>query len=102
MPDGGLYGIAALVIGGAFSMGVAYIGRPKNEPVEPDLSTLAGVAAAFVEQSHRIDVLEVEQQQDRARIGAFSRYMATLQDALRRAGLPVPDPAPEDAPLIRG
>lgn len=108
MADGGAYGIAALVIGGVFSMGVAAISRPRGES-EPDLTTIAGLADELVKQRRRneardlrIDGLEAEQRQDRARLGAYGRYMAVLQEALRRHGLPVPDPDPVDEPLIRG
>lgn len=108
MADSGAYGLLALVIGGVFSMGVAAISRPRGE-AEPDLTTIAGLAEELVlqrrrsdTQARRLDALAAEQQQDRARLGAYGRYMAVLQDALRRHGLPVPDPDPADAPLIRG
>ncbi|MFB7285423.1 hypothetical protein [Actinacidiphila glaucinigra] len=114
MSDGTLYGLASLVLGGAFSMGVAWVSRPKQEQPKPagegpDLSTVAGLADAVVAlhergetQDERITELEEAQRQDRLRIGAFRRYLGVLQTALRRAGLPVPEPAPEDRELING
>lgn len=113
----GLYGITALVLGGGFSMGVAYLSRPKPEHAErraragaeqPDLTTIAGLADAIVadrreieEQGLRIRTLEHEKVADRKEISALRRYMRTMKDALLRADIPVPEPAPRDAQFIR-
>ncbi|MEE4541005.1 hypothetical protein V2S66_03355 [Streptomyces sp. V4-01] len=68
---------------------------PAPELVDADLSTLAGIAQVVSRQSMKISALE-------RRAAAEARYRRRLAAALREEGLPVPDPDPEDAPLLRG
>jgi urea transporter len=89
MADGstsGLYGYVSLLIGALVAVLVAKISRDQRED-EPDLTTIAGLAAELVSVRERVE--------------AHGRYMGTLQAALVAAGVPVPEPAEADARLIR-
>ncbi|MGX9921800.1 hypothetical protein ACWIG4_18320 [Streptomyces sp. NPDC002248] len=111
MGEGTALGALSVVVGGIASVVVAWISKPRDraDDGEPDLSTLAGIAAVVTEQQQRIRDLEAAQVaqrehaavQDRT-IGALRRYVLRLQAALRSTGAPVPEPDPDDADLIRG
>lgn len=110
---------AGLAAGGAAI--VAKLSRPDSAAPEPhDLTTIAGLAAALTEtraqqarqdaeHARQIAALQVRQQEheDHARvqdrtIQALRRWAAALEGALRSTGATMPEPIPEDAPLIRG
>lgn len=100
-PSGGLYGYASLIVGGMVAVMVAWVSRARGE-AEPDLSTIEGLAAELVRVRQRLADVEAKQLHADARVAAHGRYITVLQDALHRARVPVPDPAPADAHLING
>jgi hypothetical protein len=109
-----LYGLIAIVAGSVTSVAIALINRdrPDEDPpalgpaaavedlADPDLTTVEGIARMVVRQGRRIRQLELAQADDRARIGAMSRYMHVLKQKIREMGGSVPEPDPRDAPLI--
>ncbi|WP_055588548.1 hypothetical protein [Peterkaempfera griseoplana] len=117
--DQTVLGVIIAVVGVAGSVLVAAISRPHPDPPGPrpsgepvqarDLTTIAGIAEVVASQSHKIQSLEARQLeheeharlQDRT-IQALRRWAAVLETALRSTGASVPEPNPEDAPLIRG
>ncbi|BBB00563.1 hypothetical protein RVR_10562 [Actinacidiphila reveromycinica] len=98
--DGGLYGYVSLLLGAVVAVVVARISRTRDD--EPDLSTVEGLARELVRVRQRLADIEAAQQHAGNRLAAHGRYITVLQDALRGAGLPVPDPAAADAQLITG
>ncbi|MFI5755611.1 hypothetical protein [Streptomyces sp. NPDC051569] len=110
MGDGTLYGLGSLLIGGAFSVVVAWISRPapptpQDVPaaIEPDdgrLTTVEGIAAVVVQQGRRIHQLEAEQAGTTARVGALTRYVRVLKGTIASLGGEVPEPVHEDRHLI--
>ncbi|SFF11261.1 hypothetical protein SAMN05216251_108207 [Actinacidiphila alni] len=96
-------GVLAIAITTAGAVVMKWInrGRPEVQLYEPadldgaDLTTIAGIATVVSRQSLKISALE-------AKTAAQGRYQRVLVAALLRAGVPVPDPDPEDEPLIRG
>lgn len=116
MADGGLYGYASLFIGGAVAMGVAWVSRVPRAELEPDMTTIEGLARVVTEQGKTItmqgDKIAVLEQRNREHtehsalqdrtIRALRRWALALETALRGTGADVPDPEPEDAPLISG
>lgn len=111
-----LYGAASIVIGAVASVIVALVSRPhpKTSPEIPQasapdvaqdderLATVEGIAQILVQQGHQIAELQRGQAHDRDTIGALRRYVRALRGAMQSAGVPVPEPAPEDAPLVSG
>lgn len=110
-----LYGLIAIVAGSVTSVVIALINRDRPEPEppavagpapaaeeidDPDLATVADIARMVVRQGRRIRQLEVAQADDRARIGAMSRYMHVLKSTIRALGGSVPEPDPRDVHLI--
>ncbi|WP_106967210.1 hypothetical protein [Streptomyces sp. Tu 6176] len=109
-----LYGLLAIVAGSVTSVVIALINRPRGDPAadgpgggppvdevdDPDLTTVEGIARMVVRQGRRIRQLEVAQADDRARIGAMSRYMHVLKQTIRSLGGQVPEPDPRDSHLI--
>lgn len=106
------WAVLALVITTAGGVLTAWLGRgrreevPLSEPEAPELaganlSTLEGIAVVVSRQSRKITTLESHQQHTDRKLAAHGRYMRTLQQVIRSLGAPVPDPDPEDAPLIR-
>ncbi|WP_262058506.1 hypothetical protein [Streptomyces sp. STR69] len=108
-----LYGLIAIVAGSVTSVAIALINRdrPDEDPpalglaivedlADPDLTTVEGIARMVVRQGRRIRQLELAQADDRARIGAMSRYMHVLKTTIRTLGGSVPEPDPRDAHLI--
>ncbi|MFF4848015.1 hypothetical protein [Streptomyces sp. NPDC001194] len=107
-------GLIAILVGGGVSIAVAWISRPHPAPAArpedgPDLTTIAGIAAVVAQQGDqlrdagdRIDDLEAAREADGRVIRALRRYVAQLQEAFRQLGTEVPEPAPDDAPLIKG
>jgi hypothetical protein len=107
-----LYGLLATLGGTAASVLIAFINRDRADPPDaggpaleeaaddPDLTTVEGIARMVVRQGRRIRQLEVAQADDRARIGAMSRYMHVLKQTIRSLGGSVPEPDPHDAHLI--
>ncbi|MGW2582138.1 hypothetical protein ACWCYZ_12500 [Streptomyces virginiae] len=107
-------GLIAILVGGAVSIAVAWISRPRaviaDGPVDvPDLTTIAGIAAVVAQQGEqlrdaeeRIVDLESQRATDGRLIRALRRRCAQLETALRQLGGEVPEPAPDDAPLIIG
>ncbi|MFH9215489.1 hypothetical protein [Streptomyces globisporus] len=116
MSEGTLYGLASLVVGGGFSVAVAWVSRPRSaRPEEADaveaerqeLTTVEGIASVVVQQGRRIhqqdlriDQLQEEQAGTVATVGALTRYVRVLRSTISGLGHPVPAPAPEDAHLI--
>ena len=109
----GLLGVVVAVLGVVGSIVVAWISTPrrededKEEPVR-DLTTIAGLAQVLTDQGHQISELQRKQLeheeharvQDRT-IRALRRWALVLETALRSTGATVPEPTPEDAPLVR-
>ncbi|MFJ3170648.1 hypothetical protein ACIPJK_07660 [Streptomyces roseus] len=107
-------GLIAILVGGAVSIAVAWISRPRPAPADapddaPDLTTITGIARVVAQQGEqlreaeaRIQGLEIAREADGRVIRALRRYVAQLQEALRQLGTEVPEPAPDDAPLIKG
>lgn len=107
-------GLIAILVGGAVSIAVAWISRPRpvvaDGPADaPDLTTIAGIAAVVAQQGEqlreaedRIEGLEAARVADGRVIRALRRYVAQLQEALRQLGTEVPEPSEDDAPLIKG
>ncbi|MFJ2731383.1 hypothetical protein [Streptomyces sp. NPDC087317] len=106
------YGLLAILAGSVTSVVIALINRDRADPPEPgpapaiedvddpDLTTVEGIARMVVRQGRRIRQLEVAQADDRARLGAMSRYMHVLKQTIRQLGGEVPEPDPRDAHLI--
>ncbi|WP_377271941.1 hypothetical protein [Peterkaempfera sp. SMS 1(5)a] len=117
--DQTVLGVIIAVVGVAGSVLVAVVSRPHPEPAPPpvpgrpvearDLTTIAAVAEVVASQSREIQALKTRQAeheeharlQDRT-IQALRRWAAILETALRSTGATVPEPEPEDAPLVRG
>jgi hypothetical protein len=104
-----LYGLLATLGGSAAAVLIALINRDRGDPEpgvleeaadDPDLTTVEGIARMVVRQGRRIRQLELAQADDRARIGAMSRYMHVLKQTIRQLGGSVPEPDPHDAHLI--
>ncbi|MEU6294996.1 hypothetical protein [Streptomyces erythrochromogenes] len=107
-------GALSIMVGGLASIAVAWISRPRKAPADgpedgPDLTTIAGIAAVVAQQGEklgaaeqRIDELESGRAADGRLIRALRRRCAQLEEALRQLGAAVPEPAPDDAPLIKG
>lgn len=111
--------LASLIVGLSAVVGsvvVARISRPEPDPhaaPAQDLTTIAGLAAALTENrtetSRQIAELQARQLEHEAHarlqdrtIRALRRWAAALEGALRSTGATMPEPDPEDAPLIRG
>lgn len=112
-------GLSTLIVGLAAVVGtivVAMISRRDPDPAtpsQPDLTTIAGLAAAFTEaraeqarqaaeQGRQISELQGRQRLQERIIGAFRRRSGVLEDAMRAAGVPIPDLDPADAALMSG
>ncbi|MEV7584378.1 hypothetical protein [Streptomyces erythrochromogenes] len=107
-------GAMSITVGGLASIAVAWISRPRAAPATedtagPDLTTIAGIAAVVAQQGEklgaaeqRIGELETGRATDGRLIRALRRRCAQLEEALRQLGAAVPEPAPDDAPLIKG
>ncbi|MFD6874543.1 MULTISPECIES: hypothetical protein [unclassified Streptomyces] len=117
-----LMGAVSITIGGLASVAVALISRPRPAPADgapddgPDLTTITGIAKVVARQGEqllqqgedlreagvRIEQLETGRAADGRLIRALRRRCTQLEAALRQLGAEVPEPAPDDAPLIKG
>lgn len=108
-----MMGALSITVGGLASVAVAWISKPRlavEAPGDgPDLTTIAGIAAVVAQQGaemraaeERIDQLETARASDGRLIRALRRRCAQLEESLRQLGAAVPEPAPDDAPLIKG
>ncbi|MFJ2116625.1 MULTISPECIES: hypothetical protein [unclassified Streptomyces] len=112
------YAVIALAITTAGGVLTAWIGRGRRSEITvseesppelagADLSTIAGIATVVSRQSqkltaqeHKIRDLEGEQAGTRDRLAALGRYIRVLQDTIRQAGLPVPEPPTADRQFL--
>ncbi|RLL67002.1 hypothetical protein D7M15_09130 [Streptomyces sp. Z26] len=96
-----MLGLAVTAAGGVTT---AWLGRGReqlvrvpaagaDEPPPADLTTITGLATAVTQQQRQIDRME-------ARDGALRRRVRSLEAALTAAGVPVPEPDPDDRRLI--
>ncbi|MGW4670063.1 hypothetical protein [Streptomyces sp. NPDC004324] len=108
-----LYGLLATLGGSLAAIVIALINRDRSDTTDtpttvasveetddPDLTTVEGIARMVVRQGRRIRQLEVAQADDRAKLGAMSRYMHVLKQKIREMGGSVPEPDPRDSHLI--
>ncbi|MET9707723.1 hypothetical protein [Streptomyces griseus] len=96
-------GLVSLVVGGCFSVAVAWVSRPRaqqEQPTDDELSSVEGIAQVVAGQGAQIHQLEQQHPGTVAQIGALTRYVRLLRSTITGLGHPVPAPSPEDAHLI--
>lgn len=106
------YAVAALGITTAGGLATRYVGRGRRQEVPvtsvpesmagADLSTNAGIVKMLVQVSQEVADLREQLTDTRAKVAAQGRYQRILENTIHRMGGTVPQPDPEDVPLIRG
>ncbi|MEW2567620.1 hypothetical protein [Streptomyces sp. NPDC047070] len=115
--DMGVYGTIAAVAGTMGGVVIALINRDRGnladpaapqpgpervveEVDDPDLQTVEGIARMVMRQGRLIRQLQDADQLKQRRLDAMTRHVRVLEGTIRQLGGVVPDPPPQDAPLI--
>lgn len=106
------YAVAALGVTTVGGVLTNYLGRGRRQEIEvaevpdelagADLSSEAGVIAVVIQLSQQVAELRSELTGTQARVAAQGRYQRLLVATIDTMGGTVPQPDPDDVPLIRG